>query len=51
MHRGQEGAESKNILPQTREVRLQGANVASNEVIHGVIHSGDGWPWLQGGQS
>ncbi len=40
MHRGQEGAESKNILPQTRDFGLQGANVASNKVVHGVSHSG-----------
>ncbi len=40
MHSSQEGAESKNILPQTRDVGLQGANVVSNEVVHGVSHSG-----------
>ena len=40
MHSGQEGAESKNILPHTRDVGLQGANVASNEVVHDVSHSG-----------
>ena len=40
MHICQEGAESNNILPQTRDVGLQGANVASNVVGDGVSHSG-----------
>ena len=40
MHSGQEGAETKNILPQTRDVGFQGANVASNVVVHGVSHNG-----------
>jgi hypothetical protein len=40
MHSGQEGAESKKILPQTRDVGLQGANVVSNAVVHGVSHNG-----------
>jgi len=40
MHSGQEGTESKNILPKTRDVRFQGANVVSNAVVYGISHNG-----------
>ena len=38
MHGGQEGAKSVHVLPQTQDVGLQCANVASHKVIDGAGH-------------
>ena len=43
MHICQEGSESNNLLPQTRDVGPQGAKMASNVVNNGIIH-GDAKP-------
>jgi hypothetical protein len=42
MHICDEGAESKNILPQTQDDGRQGANVMANVVVDGVLKPSDG---------
>ena len=42
MHICDEGAESENILPQTRDDGRQGANVTANVVVDGVVKPSDG---------